>query len=182
MTDLVEMQNFLPIEGDRIRLSLFTESNITNDYLSWLNDPDVTRFSNQRFMRHTRQSSLNYLKTFYNTKNIFLAIYLKDEERYIGTVTVYVTDPHHTADIGIMIGNKDCWGKGVGREAWCTILNWLLSIVKIRKVTGGTLRCNKGMVQIMINSGMRPDGVRIAQEFVDGSFEDMLYFAKFKDN
>jgi RimJ/RimL family protein N-acetyltransferase len=49
----------------------------------------------------------------------------------------------------------------------------------VRKVTGGTLRCNAAMVRIMQACGMQPDGVRAGQELVDGEPQDVLYFARF---
>ena len=41
----------------RLRLDPFQQVDITEPYLSWLNDPEVTRFSNQRFRQHTAESS-----------------------------------------------------------------------------------------------------------------------------
>ena len=180
MNDPWLFKEYLPVEGELVQLRIFTEENITDTYLSWLNDPIVVKFSNQRFYQHTRQTSLDYLQTFTNSENILLAIYLKSDEKYVGTMSVYFTLLHEVADIGIMIGDKSCWGNGIGGDAWSIILALLLDTVKIRKVTGGTLRCNKGMVKIMVNSGMKPDGVRIGQELIDGQAQDIMHFAKFR--
>ena len=99
---------------------------------------------------------------------------------YVGTMSVYISTAHETADIGIMIGDRTCWGDGIGGDAWNTILTWLLDVVAIRKATGGCLRDNKGMAKIMINSLMQTDGVSIEQELVDGQPQDIMYFAKFR--
>ena len=48
------------------------------------------------------------------------------------------------------------------------ILNWLIDVVRVRRVRGVTLRCNMVMVNIMINSGKHSNGVSIAQEFLEG--------------
>jgi RimJ/RimL family protein N-acetyltransferase len=178
--DLRLLKDLFPIEGELVRLRVFTEENITDAYLSWLNDPVVVMYSNQRFRQHTQQTSLDYLHTFVGSESILLAVYLKDDEKYVGTMSVYFSSAHETADIGIMIGDKACWGKGVGGDAWSTILSLLLDTVKTRKVTGGTLRCNTGMTKIMVNSGMKPDGVRVEQELVDGQAQDIMHFAKFR--
>jgi RimJ/RimL family protein N-acetyltransferase len=110
-----------------------------------------------------------------NTGNMFLAIYRESE--FVGTMTAYISQTHKTADVGIMIGYQN-WGKGIGTDAWTTLMRHLFQ-AGIRKVTGGTLRCNTAMVNIMMKSGMKPDGVRFAQELVNGQPEDILYFAKF---
>lgn len=180
MIDIFKLKSFFPLEDAQVKLKLFTKNNITDNYIDWLNDSAVVRYSNQRFMLHSHQSSLDYLQSFVNSENLLLAIYLKEEDAFIGTMTVYISSAHKTADVGILIGDKTIWGRGIGRDAWALVLRWLIDEAEIRKVTGGTLRCNRGMVKIMINSGMNPDGVRLAQELIDGQAHDVLYFSKFK--
>ena len=48
-----------------------------------------------------------------------------------------------------MIGNKNSWGRGIGSEAWALMMDFLFSQCNIRKITGGTLKVNTGMVRIM---------------------------------
>ena len=179
MIDPRSIKDYLPIEGKITRLGVFTRENITDAYLAWLNNPAVTQYSNQRFRRHTLQTSLDYLETFNNSENLFLAVLSKGDEEFIGTMTVFLSSVHETADMGIMIGDTRYWGKGIGSDAWLTMLTFLLDKVKVRKATGGTLGCNLSMQRIMLKSGMKPDGTRIAQELVDHHVQDILYFAKF---
>ena len=37
----------------RVTISLFSRENITQEYLSWLNDENLMKFSNQRFVHHS---------------------------------------------------------------------------------------------------------------------------------
>lgn len=170
------------ITGERLYLCPFTESDITADYIWWLNEPEVVRFSNQRFRSHDEKSCLDYLRTFAGNDNLFLAIRLADDKRLIGTMTAYVSSQHGTADMGLLIGERGLWGQGFGLEAWNLLLNHLLQARRLRKITAGTLRCNLGMTRIMERSGMRLEAVRLQQEMVDGEPQDVLYFAKFGEN
>jgi [ribosomal protein S5]-alanine N-acetyltransferase len=165
------------LTGQLITLRPFTSSNITSEYIGWLNNPAVVRYSNQRFRTHNAATCEAYLRSFEQTDNMFLAIY--KESDFVGTMTAYISPPHKTADMGILIGYQ-CWGKGIGTDAWTTLMRYLFQ-GGIRKVTGGTLRCNTAMVNIMLKSGMKADGVRFAQELVNGEPEDILYFAKFNN-
>ncbi|MAO34188.1 MAG: GNAT family N-acetyltransferase [Flavobacteriales bacterium] len=169
----------LPITHDRLSLRLFEEADISDDYIAWLNDPEVVQFSNQRFLTHDRESCKAYLDSFLNSDNIFLLITHNESEEAVGTMTVYFSKNHQTADIGIIIGNKDFWGMGLGEEAWRTVMDFLLEKLDIRKVTGGALSCNKGMVRIFEKVGMVPDGIRKDHEMIDGKPYDILHFAKF---
>ena len=95
-------------------------------------------------------------------------------------MTAYRSLAHGTADIGLLIGGG-MQGQGLGKDAWATLTAYLLA-TGARKVTGGTLRCNTAMLSIMQACGMKPDGVRIAQEMIDGVAHDMLHFARFSSS
>lgn len=163
------------LTGHQVILRPFVESNITSVYLDWLRNPELMKYSNQRFCSHSIETCQAYLSSFAGTDNLFYAIY--QEAEFIGTMTGYVSKIHKTADIGILIGGQR-QGRGLGADAWATLMGHLLQM-GVRKVTGGTLRCNVAMIKIMMNSGMSPDGVRVAHELVNGKPEDILHFAKF---
>ena len=78
-----------------------------------------------------------------------------------------------------MIGDRQCWGQGFGREAWGSLLEALLSEPGIRKVTGGTARPNQAMVRIMEQSGMNLEAVRVCQELIESKTVDLLYYSRF---
>lgn len=167
----------LQLRGQTVTLHAFTEADINSDYVGWLNDRELMKYSNQRFRNHSAASCRDYLASFAGTRNLFMAI--RHEGRLVGTMTVYRAPSHGTADIGLLVGAGG-QGRGWGRDAWGTMLDYLLRS-GTRKVTGGTLRCNVAMVRIMQACGMQPDGVRQAQELVDGVPQDILYFARFPD-
>ena len=167
------------LSGGKVCLHRFDEMCITPQYLSWLNDPKVVRYSSQRFREHTDQTSRAYLTTLNNSPNLFLAIRMRDCLQMVGTMTAYVAEVHGTVDIGLMVGDRTQWGKGIGLDAWQTLMGYLLTERKMRKVTGGTLRCNVGMIRIMERSGMQLEAVRVGQQMVEGEAQDEVYFAKF---
>jgi [ribosomal protein S5]-alanine N-acetyltransferase len=164
----------------RLCLQPFAPADITLEYLGWLSDAEVVRFSNQRFRTHTQQSSEAYLASFTNSPNYFLSIRRREDDRAIGTMTAYVAEPHGTADMGLMIGDRACWGQGFGQEAWAALMAHLFAVRGLRKVTGGTVRPNVGMIRIMERSGMSLEAVRQRQEIIAGREEDVLYFARFR--
>ena len=59
-------------------------------------------------------------------------------------------------------------------------MGYLFNVCKLRKVTGGTLASNVGMVRIMERSGMVLEAVRKEQELVAGVPQDALYYARFR--
>lgn len=169
------------LAGPRLNIRPFTEADISDTYLRWLNDPEVTRLSNQRFRTHDYATSLAFVRSFDGTDNHFLLVTRREDRTPIGTLTVYASRHHGTADVGIMIGERSVWGGGYGQEAWDLVLGWLLSEPAIRKVTAGTLAVNIGMVRLMARSAMTHEATRRAQEIVDGKPVDVVYYARFRD-
>lgn len=167
------------LSGDKVLLKSFSVSDINDAYIGWLNDPNVVKFSNQRFLKHDRESCLRYQASFEGTGNLFMSVRRLSDDSLIGTLTAYVARHHGTVDVGILIGDKSVWGQGYGQDAWDTLTNWLLGREDIRKLTAGALACNFGMIKLMERSGMILEAVRKAQEIVEGRPEDILYYAKF---
>lgn len=165
----------LDLKGAAVQLLSFRPENMTDSYLGWLRDPQLMRFSNQRFHTHTMDSCRAYYESFANTDNLFIAIY--HDGTFIGTMTAYCSAVHGTADIGLLIG-EGFQGRGLGKDAWNTLMTYLLAN-GTRKVTGGAMRCNVAMVNIMKGCGMQADGVRADHELIEGVAHDVIHFAKF---
>jgi [ribosomal protein S5]-alanine N-acetyltransferase len=167
------------ISRERITLQAIAEKDVTDKYVSWLNDPEVVRFSNQRFYKHSKNSSLVYLNSFLGSANYFLKI--ENNDLMIGTMTAYISPQHGIADIGIMIGDRSSWGQGYGLEAWVGLMSYLFEVEGLRKVTGGTARGNIGMIKIFERSGMQLEAIRPLQVIIDGKPMDQVCFGKFNE-
>jgi RimJ/RimL family protein N-acetyltransferase len=176
-----QINELLPalIQGARLRLVPFADKHLNETYVSWLNNTDVVRYSNQRFMQHSRESCRQYLDSFEGTSNRFYAIEDFSTGKLIGSLTMYINLQHKTADVGILIGAIDHWGTGYGHEAFSLALDALLASVSLRKVTAGTMACNAGMIKVMMKCGMHLEATRKDQELLNGEPVDILYFAKF---
>lgn len=168
------------IEGASLKLRPFTGADISPAYLGWLNDPEVTRFSNQRFHRHDAESAQAYLAGFAGGPGLFLLVTEQGSGRPVGTLTAHVQPHHGTADMGILIGARDCWGRGYGLEAWMLLQRWLFDGRGLRKVTCGTSAANLAMQRIAERAGLQLEGRRCAQEIIDGAPVDILLYGRLR--
>lgn len=172
----------MKIQSKRLTIRTFDESDITDQYIAWLNDPVITRFSSQRFYQHTSESCYSFFSQFINSYNKFYIIELKEDIQPIGTLTVYRDLNNGLADIGLLIGEKKLWGNGYGREAFTNILNYLLEDNSIRKVTAGTLAINSSMRKILEHSGMTLESIRYNHEIINDQPVNLLQFCIFNRN
>lgn len=175
------------IYTSRLEIVPFEAEHCTDHYISWLNDPDVVRYSEQRHRRHTRQSCETYYQSFLESTcpHYFWAILIKtsseqeNPKQHIGTLTAYLDVANQVADVGIMIGKKSLWGCGYGLEAWQATLNYLLTQQNVRKVTAGMIAPNQAMFKLTQKSGMHLDGRRVRHYSWEGIEVDIIYTAIF---
>jgi RimJ/RimL family protein N-acetyltransferase len=177
------MARISPIETERLILEPFGESRLSPEYVAWLNDPEVVRYSEQRHCSHTLESCREYWLSFQGTPHFFWAVIAKDPGLgHIGNMNAYLDTANSTADLGIMVGAKGAWGRGYGAEAWNGTCDFLFRVARIRKITAGTLSLNAGMLKIMEKTGMREDGIRTRQCLVEGKETDIVHGAMFRDD
>ena len=176
------MINCEKIITERLVLEPFSETYLTDDYVLWLNDPDIVKYSENRHRHHTLESCRAYFESFIDSPNCFWAITIADSGRHIGNINAYVNLPNSIADLGIMIGDKSSQGKGYASEAWCAVIDFMFRKRGIRKITAGTMSENTAMLKIMRNSGMSDDGIRKNHYLLDGREVDIVYMAVFRRN
>jgi len=143
------------IETKRLFITPFSEKHVTPMYLSWLNDAELMRFSEQRHKKHSISSCKTYLRSFDNTANFFWAIEEQDNGLgHIGNINAYVDIHNKVADIGILIGEVQAQKQGYGLEAWQAVMSFLFKNIEIRKVTAGTVSANLSMIKLMKNQSI----------------------------
>lgn len=177
------MANAPLIETARLKLVPFGEQHISTRYVGWLNDPETMALSRQRLTSHTIESCRDYVTGFAASPHYLWAIERKGEpSEHIGNIRANIDNDNNTADIAILVGERSCWGTGIGSEAWQGMCDWLLGEGYIRKIHAGTTSINKGMLGIMRKSGMVNDGVRAQHYEIDGQEVDVIYTALFRDS
>lgn len=140
------------------------------------------RYSEQRHIRHTPESSRLYLKSFEGTSNYFWAIEeVKTGLGHIGNMNAYVDKRNLVADLGILIGDNKARLKGYGLEAWLGVIHFLFRKKWMRKVTAGTLSIKIPMLKLMESARMIDDGLRARHYLLDGMEVDVVSKALFSE-
>lgn len=171
------------ISTKRLSILPFAEHFLTPQYVSWLNDPDVVRYSTHRHRTHTLESCRQYWQSFVGTPHYFWAIVEREQGLgHIGNMNAYINVPDRVADLGILLGNKSVAGRGYAREAWLAVCGYLFEQAGMRKITAGTCVLNKPMLKLMAATGMIEDGRRIRQTIVEGQEVDIVHAALYRDS
>lgn len=172
------------ITGKRIYLRPMAFEDVTSEYVSWLNDPEVTRFMEIRFETHTLETAKDYLvKADQNPNALFFAIVRANDNRFIGTIKLGdIYWQHGTGIIALMIGDKQCWGQGYGTETVELLTNYAFKELKMRKLVAGTYENNIGSIKTFLKVGYREEARQHRQYIFDGKYIDRVLLVKFSDD
>jgi [ribosomal protein S5]-alanine N-acetyltransferase len=165
--------------GEHVGLRALTSADVGERYLSWMNDREVTQFLESRFVRHTIDSLHEYVDEMSARSDVLvLAIVELRDDRHVGNVKIGPVDVRHrTADLGLLIGEKDRWGKGYATEAIRLATRCAFEQLDVRKLTASCYSSNVGSVNAFRRAGWRYEGAR-PQQFLadDGSSQDQILF------
>lgn len=141
------------IAGTRIYLRCLKESDASETYLSWLNDPMVNSFLDTK--RTNREELEVYLKEKDEHPDcIFFGIFTKDDDRHIGNIKLEpINFTKKEAVIGILIGDKNSWGKGICTEAIAVVVEYAFSTLRLHKICLGVVSKNLAAINCYKKAG-----------------------------
>lgn len=162
------------LESDRIYLRGVSPDDVNEKYYRWMNDSSVNKYLESRFYPHSLETLRDYVKgKLGDAENPFFAIILKEGDLHIGNIKLGpINTIHRFADIGIIIGEKDYWGKGYATEAIRLIVKYAFDTLNLHKVTAGFYEPNIQSMKAFIKAGFIQEGVRKNHCFYDGKYVD----------
>lgn len=149
------------MKGKHIYLRKIKCSDVNKTYLSWMNDLVTTQYLESRFQKWTVKKLKDYLiEVNKNPDYVFFAIILIKNNKHIGNIKIGpINRVHKLADIGIIIGDKTCWGKGYGPEAIRLVSKYAFSKLKLNKLTAGMYANNIGSYKAFLKADFTKAGV-----------------------
>ncbi len=171
------------LTGDDFRLVPFTEKHLhSKEYLKWLNDREIIQYARLDYKEKTDLSEAEKYVNLINSSesDLFFAIEVNDE--FIGTFKIgHINQWNKTADLGIMVGNKDYWGKGMATKIFEAAIDYCFNILNLRKVTCGCTELNKGMQKVAQKLGFKQEGFLRENDLINGKFWGHYYYGLLKE-
>jgi ribosomal-protein-alanine N-acetyltransferase len=169
------MMTYSPIETKRLQLRNLNDADVTESYLSWLNDPDVLRYLEVRFSKSTDLKDLGaFVKTVNDSRDtLMFGIFIKESGLHIGNIKLGpIKFEHSRAEIGFLIGDRESWGLGYASEAIQAVSQYGLENLNLAKIGAGCYETNLGSMKALLKAGFLQvatipndvvsDGVRVA--------------------
>jgi len=168
------------VAGERLYLRGLSSDDVGEAYHRWLNDPEVTRYTESRFVPHSVARLREYVARFAGDRDhLFLAIVLRKDDRHIGNIKLGpINWIHRTGDVGIIIGEKACWGQGYASEAIGLLTGYAFGALNLRRVTAGCYATNVGSVRAFLKAGFQQEGMRRRQYWSENAYVDEILLGR----
>jgi RimJ/RimL family protein N-acetyltransferase len=175
----------LRIEGARSWLVPFEARHRDDpDYLSWLRDPEVVRTLNlpDYLAAPVPAATVTaYCDALMRSdRDLMLALHDRDDGAFVGTLKAGHIDWHAgTGDVGIMIGRRGRWGRGLATDAIYALAHYLFDRIGLRKLTAGSMANNPAMIRTFERLGFVREGVFRRQDRLGDEYIDHIHFGCF---
>lgn len=174
------------LKSFRVALVPFTEEHLhAPEYLAWLRDYDVIKFLNRK--EYLLPISFEEVKAYIENvlrseKDSLLAIHLLEGNKFIGTFKFGQLDwVGKTVDLGVLIGDREQWGKGIATEVYTLALDHCFFKLGMRKVVAGCVGINFSMRRVLEKLGFVQEACFRKKDFIEGKYVDHYNFGIFKE-
>ncbi len=159
--------------GEGIYLRELTLKEATSEYCGWLNDGEVNKYLET--WSATKESVAEYIKTCRRSSDtILLGIFDRDDNKHIGNVKLGpIVDWNKKRTVyGIMVGDKNYWGKGIGTAATKLAIEVAFNILDLNEIELGVVGDNAKARKVFEKSGfkvleIRKDGLQYRGKIYD---------------
>ena len=162
MINLIEKKNLRLDIDSQLFIRVLTEKDVSEKYVGWLNDYDITKYTEQRFLKHTFETTKKFVREKYKSKNDFLfGIFLNN--LHIGNIKLGpIRWEHKSAEISFFIGDKNFWGTGITPKCILKIIEFAGDI-GLKKICGGFYKPNKSSGNVFKKCGFQIEGEKSKQ-------------------
>lgn len=169
-----ERKNPVFLMGDNIYLRPVKKEDLIY-ILKWVNDPEVRGIIGEVSSMSSAQGDKYFEKICNDSNREWFMVLLKDGDRVIGECGfLRMFYPWRTTDVSLIIGEKDVWGKGYGREAIFLLLDYAFGYLNFHRVAIGVVAFNKRALKFWEKAGFKKEGVQRDGYFYNHKYHNFI--------
>jgi len=172
------------LKGKEVTLRPIREDDLSS-FVEWFNDQEVTRYLTH-YLPLTETFEKKWIEETAAKREPVFIIEARDKEGHIVAIGACglhkVNHKNANAELGIIIGEKDCWGRGLGCEALTLLIDYGFNFLNLHKIYSGAYKLNKRSIKLHLKLGFVPEGERKEHVFTDGQYHDLLEFGLLRED
>ena len=164
-----------------IELKELNRKLISVDYINWMNNKRVIKFTEQRFVKNTKKKIIKFVEEKKKSKIQYLfGIYSVEKKKvHIGNIKLGpINNIHKYAEISYIIGNLQYQNKGFATQAIKKILVIAKKKYKLKKIIASVYSSNIASRKVLEKNKFKLEGI-IKKKFIFNKKRlDQLIFGK----
>lgn len=167
----------ITVEGDKVALGPIRRDLIPL-YHRWITDLSTNRFLLARSASMTLDAEIEWFDGVSKQSNIAMfTIYELPDYRPIGNVDLHKIDAtNRSAELGIMIGEANARGRGLGTEAVRLVCDIGFNVLELNSISLVTFGWNVAGQKAYVKAGFREIGRRREARWFNGRYWDDIWY------
>ncbi len=162
-----------------IKLAPLLAEHVGASYQSWLADPVVTRFTETRAEKRSLDEIKAYVTTVNESPQDQIWRVLLDD-RHVGNIKLnHIQLQHKRSTVGIMLGDRSVWGKGVAARAIDLLARSAFASGRIHKLAAGIYASNLASLGAFAKANFVIEARLVRHRYFQDGFEDEIIMARF---
>jgi len=166
------------LEGKLIFLRGLCSEDADGGYPLWFNSDDINKHNSHHRHPYSRTEAISYIEALSEDRTkLVLAIVDKDTNRHIGNVALQdINNINRSANLAIIIGEKDFWGRGIAVEASRLIISHGFFELNLHRIDAGTSSENASAIAWLEKLGFIKEGHKRRAHYKNGCYHDILEY------
>ena len=166
------------LESRHVVLRPFAVAHITPQYLTWLNDPEVNRYSRRFGLTTSEDDARRYIASL-APGEVILRIETP-AHGHVGNIKYGPVDLSNSrADISILIGERRVWGQGIATAAIYLVARHLFGQRGLNRLEAGS--ANPAFLRVVAKLGWHIEGIQRSRVRVGDRLLDWTLVAQLRD-
>ena len=165
------------LRGSVCYLRPLARTDVDGPWAHWFNDTEVTR----HMLRGTLPTTVDEQAAYYESvvtgseSDLVLAIVCSEDDRHVGNIGLHRIDwQHGHAEYGIVIGEREYWGRGIAGEASWLICRHAFNRLNLHRIWLGVMERNERAVALYRRLGFEEEGRHRQEVLRDGERQDVV--------
>ena len=167
--------------GKRVVLRPFEKRDLIHCQ-RWSNDAELRKLIGEVAPMSRADTEKWYRELLADKDRVWFAIVLKKDDRVIGEAGLLrMFRPWRSTDMTIIIGERDAWGMGYGKEVGHLLLSYAFEHLGFHRVSIGVVGFNKNALRFWKSLGFRKEGLERDAHFYDNRYSDGIMMSILED-
>ena len=168
------------LKGEKVTLRPL-DLNDVEDMVRWALDVELNILGGWPDLSSIAKRRDRFEKRIKDPPEDLVQMAIEVDGKLIGEIAFHHVEwEQQRGEIGISI-EKPYWGKGYGKDAAVTFLQYLFLVKNVRKATAQSYDFNQASISLFKSVGFTQEGLLRSHEFTTGAWRDMYVFGMLRD-